>query len=150
MILRICPETFVNSSFWNFRGCRKTQECLTDWLRRLYMSWNTSNLSWYSRNLLQSFYDQKWDLKCKKMTIIMLTCIFKWKIIILHEQRTLKPRGSSNIKMAQNIMSLEFNFRRGLFCAKMQNSKIFIWPPLWNNSLWGDPVPQRDLRPKNS
>jgi hypothetical protein len=51
----------------------------------------------------------------------------------LHEQHTLGPKGRAgpNQKIALIKIYLKFNFRSGLFNAKMPNSKNFILTPLY-------------------
>jgi len=44
----------------------------------------------------------------------------------LHEQRTLGSSAALNQKMAENIMYLEFNFRRDLFYAKVPKLKYCL------------------------
>ncbi len=69
---------------------------------------------------------------------------FLLKMHTLNEQYTLGPRAASNQKW-HKIMYIEYNFRRGLFYAKMLNSKFFIWRDLQEH-VWGALVPQGDLR----
>jgi hypothetical protein len=47
-----------------------------------------------------------------------------------YPSRTLGPSTAPNQKITLNLMYLDFNFRRGLFYAKMPKSKYFIRLPL--------------------
>ncbi len=58
------------------------------------------------------------------------------------------PHGDLGSKNDINLIYLELIYKRGLFYAKMLNSKIYIQPPL-EQYVWGAPESQGDLRSKN-